>query len=105
MALEHAQNGEVVHLRSLRDGDGSRALVKTEQFEAIHLIVPAGSTIPTHQVPGQATLLCLHGRVSLALAETEVILATGDWVYLDRAEEHAVRGLEDAGLLLTILFD
>lgn len=104
MALQHAKHGEVVHLPGLAEAPGSRALVKTEQFEAIHLLVPAGTALPPHKVSAQATLQCLSGRVSLSLGETAVILAAGDWLYLERAEEYGVEGIEDAALLLTILF-
>jgi hypothetical protein len=32
-------------------------------------------------------------------------LAPGQWIYLDGGEKHAVVGVEDSSLLLTILFD
>lgn len=105
MALEHAENGEVVHLEELARDTRSTALVKTGQFEAIHLVVPKGSTIPTHRVSGQATLHCLTGRVRLSLAESSPILRTGDWLFLESCEDHSVEGLEDSAILLTILFD
>lgn len=104
MALQHAKHGQAVHLPSLAEAAGSRALVKTDDFEAIHLLVPAGSVLPPHKVSGQVTLLCLSGRVSLSFGGTDVTLAAGDWLYLERAEEHGVEGLEDAAILLTILF-
>lgn len=106
MALQHAKAGEVVHLPSLaseRGATGSAALVKSDRFETIHLVVPAGSTIPPHHVAGYLTLHCLEGRVTLGPSEIE--LGAGDWVYLDRGDQHSVQGVEDARLLLTILFD
>lgn len=104
MAIPHAEQGQVVSLPRLEGADRSTALVKTDQFEAIHLIVPAGATIPPHHVPGQATFHCLKGRLRLTFGGTSAELQAGDWLYLDRAEEHAVEGLEDSALLLTILF-
>ncbi len=104
MALHHARPGEVVQLTGL-GGETSTALVKTDQFEAIHLVVKAGSTLPPHRVAGQFTLHCLTGCVRLSLPDEDgVTLAAGDWLYLDRAEEHGVEGVEDSTLLLTILF-
>lgn len=106
MALQHAEPGEVVHLPSLapeRGATGTAALVKSDRFEAIHLIVPARATIPPHQVPGYLTLHCLEGHVTLGPSDIE--LRAGDWVYLERGEPHSVHGVEDARLLLTILFD
>jgi len=108
MALHHAQHGEVVHLSGLGvDGDDAHttALVKTEAFEAIHLLVHAGAVIPPHHVAGQATLHCLRGKVSVLLGDAAAILQAGDWMYLDGGEEHGIEGIEDAALLLTILFE
>jgi len=104
MAIAHAGPGEIVNLPLLDGAERSTAIVKTDQFQAIHLVVPAGATIPAHHVEGQATFHCLKGRIGLSLAEGTVILQAGDWLYLDRAAEHGVEGLEDSALLLTILF-
>lgn len=105
MALQHAGSGEVVRLASL-DSGGSTALVKTDQFEAIHLVLAAGATLPPHQVAGRITLQCLDGSVRLSLeGKAPVTLAQGDWLFLDRAEQHGVEAIEDARLLLTVLFD
>jgi quercetin dioxygenase-like cupin family protein len=106
MALKHALPGEIVDLRPLGSALASAttsALVKSDRFEAVRLIVRAGTTIPSHQVPGHVTLHCLEGRVALGPLGAEMF--AGDWLYLDRGEPHSVRGIEDASLLLTILFD
>ena len=63
MALDHAQPGEAVRLASLSRDHGT-ALVKTEQFEAIHLVVRAGAKLAPHSVAGEFTLQCLTGRAS-----------------------------------------
>ncbi len=107
MALKRAAPGEVVRLGPLgSDLTSSRttALVKTDRFEAVRLVVVAGSTIPAHRVDGYLTLHCLEGRVALG-AGNEIALAAGDWIYLERAADHSVRGIEDSSLLLTIMFD
>lgn len=107
MALSHAKAGEVVDLRPL----GQRlaeartsALVKTEQFEAVRLVLAAGRTIPQHSVDGQITLHCLEGHVLLH-AGREIALRVGDWIYLARSAPHALEAIEDSALLLTIMFD
>ena len=70
MALHHVKPGEVADLAPL----GSRlcdtktsALAKSNSFEAIRLVVPAGKEIPAHDVPGEITLHCLEGRAILQL--------------------------------------
>lgn len=106
MALPHAKPGEVIDLRPLGDAlaaTKTAALVKSDRFEAIRLIVPEGATIPSHQVPGYLTLHCLEGRIELG--PSGIALAAGEWLYLERGEPHSVRGIEHASLLLTILFD
>ncbi len=107
MALKHAQPGDVVNLRcpsSPFEASKSSAIVKCDRFEAVRLVVPAGSTIPIHQTEGYITLQCLEGRVAIH-TNREIELVEGDWIYLDRNAPHALRGIEDSLLLLTILFD
>jgi|SRR5690625_142670 len=108
MALKRTKPGEIFDLSPL----GSRlretktsAIDKTDTFEAIRLIVPAGTEIPAHEVTGTITLHCLEGRVALGLEHSTIEMKAGDWLYLEGGESHSVRGLEDSALLLTILFD
>ncbi len=108
MAVHHARPGEVVDLKPL--GDGLRdarttAIVKSEAFEAVRLVVLAGREIPPHQVPGPIMLHCLEGRVLLGLGDLTLEVAAGQWVYLDGGARHSVKAIEDSSLLLTILFD
>lgn len=106
MALHHAISGEVVDLRpmgaSLADAT-STALVKTDRFEVIRLVLRAGATIPAHGTPGYVTLHCLEGDVSLG--PVDATLTAGEWVYLDRGEPHSIHAIRDASVLFTIFFD
>jgi quercetin dioxygenase-like cupin family protein len=72
-------------------------------FEAVRLVVRAGTMIPTHKVPGQITILCLEGRAEIGLDGSSLQLTTHEWAYLEGGEPHSVRGIEDCSLLLTIL--
>ena len=106
MALHHAASGEVVNLEPLGPGlreARTRALVKTDQFEAIRLVLKSGDELPPHAVSGQFTLHCLEGRVSVELTETSLDLAANQWVYFDGGVPHGLRAVEDSSLLLTIL--
>jgi quercetin dioxygenase-like cupin family protein len=108
MAVHHAKSGEVVDLQPLGNklrSARTTAIVKSESFEAVRLIVRAGMKIPAHQVSGNITLHCLEGRVLLGLAESRLELSAGQWVYLDGGTKHSVKGIEESSLLLTILFD
>lgn len=108
MALHHANPGELVDLRPLGSGlagSKTRALVKSEHFEAVHLVVRAGAELPAHAVAGNITLHCLEGRITLGLADGSLEMSAGEWIYLEGGAPHSLRGVEDAALLLTILFD
>lgn len=107
MALKHAQPGEVVHLPpSATDSFPAKtaALVKTDRFEAVRLVVRAGTSIAQHKVDGYISLQCLDGHAILE-TDRDIELRAGDWAYLDRNASHAVRGIADSTLLLTIMFD
>jgi quercetin dioxygenase-like cupin family protein len=106
MALHHAAPGEKVHLASVRDVAHARtaALVKTDGFEAAQLFVRAGETIAPHSVPGYSILHCLEGAVTVEAGQ-DLQLKAGDWVYLDRGQQHSLSAIEDSSLLLTILFE
>ena len=106
MALHHAASGEVVDLAPLEAGmraSHTTALVKTEDFEAIRLVLRAGDELPAHQVSGKFTLHCLEGRVTLATAARSLELSANQWIYFDGGITHALRAIEDSSLLLTIL--
>lgn len=108
MALPHLAPGEVIGLATLdanADAAPRRALVKTEQFEAIYVSLQKGATVPKHRVAGHATVQCVKGVIAIVLNDRTVTLRDGDWMYLDRDQEHAVEGVEDGALLVTILFD
>jgi quercetin dioxygenase-like cupin family protein len=105
MALHHAKAGEIVDLKPIGPGlkgATTAAIVKTEHFEAIRLIVHAGDEIRQHKVSGEITLHCLEGHVELGLDPTPIALKANEWVYLEGGAPHSVKAIEDSSLLLTI---
>lgn len=107
MALKHAAPGEIVDLSPLGPelkNTRTAAIVKSDSFEAVRLVVRKGTSIPTHAVPGQIMLHCLEGHVTIGLENGQATLRANEWVYLQGGEPHSVHGLEDSSLLLTILF-
>jgi quercetin dioxygenase-like cupin family protein len=97
MALKHAKSGEVVDLGLLGDklnAAKTSAIIKSEHFEAIRLIVHAGSTIPTHEVADNVMLHCLEGHVRLGLGNGDIDLKAGKWVFLDRSDNYSITGVE-----------
>ena len=106
MALRHAGPGEKVRLQLLASISDARtaALVKTDAFEVVQLVLRAGERIARHSVAGYATVQCLEGSAILETDE-EIRLSRGDWLYLDRGQGHSASAIEDSSLLVTILFD
>lgn len=106
MARHHATSGEAIRLRRREEADAQTvALAKTPSFEAIHLVVRANEAIPLHHVEGSVTLYCIEGAVALVVNDEMSELHVGDWIYLAPGVPHALHGIEDSGVLLTILFD
>lgn len=106
MALEHAQPGDVVDVRPLGtrlSAARTETLVKTDALEVVRLVLPAGKEIPSHQVQGEVTVQCLEGKVVMSLAGKARDLAAGQLVHLAGDDPHALRAVEDASLLVTIL--
>jgi quercetin dioxygenase-like cupin family protein len=107
MAMHHASPGEVFDLAplgsNLKDAR-TTAIVKSEAFEVVRLVVHAGVEIKTHRVDGPITLHCLEGRARLGLPEATLELSGGQWVYLEGGVPHSIQGIEDTLMLLTIIF-
>jgi quercetin dioxygenase-like cupin family protein len=106
MAVAHAKPGEPISVRPLGAalrGEKTKTLVKTDSLEVIRLVVPAGKEIPTHQVAGEITVQCLEGRVSFTAGDNTRDLGAGDLLFLSGNAPHALRGIEDASVLVTIL--
>jgi quercetin dioxygenase-like cupin family protein len=106
MALPHAAPAEVIEIHPLSAKLKSvvtTTLVKTAHLQVIRLVLPAGKDIPPHKVAGEITIQCLEGRIAFtALGRTQE-LGTGQLLFLSGGEEHAIKGIEDAAVLVTIL--
>lgn len=106
MAIPHAQPGEIIDIRPL----GSRlkervtsTLAKTEALELLRLVIPAGTQIPQHQVPGEITVQCLEGQVIFDAGSTNRELVAGDLLFLNGGTPHALQAVKDSSVLVTIL--
>ena len=106
MALQHAVSGEKIALA--RGGDAlahftSVALAKTEHMELIRLVLLKERPMLEHKVDGEMTLQCLEGAIAFDAQGRTVILKPGELLYLAGGVPHALRALDDAVALLTIL--
>ena len=108
MAIPHATSGQVVDIRPLGDKlkqSVTTTLVKTDKLEVIRLVLPAGKEIPHHQVTGEITVQCLEGVVGFTAHGQTTVLEPGQLLFLSGSEPHAVKGIEDSSVLVTILLE
>lgn len=106
MATNHAQPGEVIDVTPLGAAladTKTTTLFKAESIEVIRLVLRTGKVIEEHSAPGEITVHCLEGRVAFTTRGETTELGPGRLLYLNAAEPHAVRCLEDASLLVSIV--
>ncbi|HZW11757.1 MAG TPA: cupin domain-containing protein [Noviherbaspirillum sp.] len=106
MALYHPISGELVDIRPLGDklvDTPSTALVRTDDFEVMRMILPAGKSVPQHHVPGEMTIQCLEGTVELQAHDKTVAMRAGDLVFLAGDIPHALYALENSAILVTMV--
>ena len=72
-------------------------------IEVILLVVPAGKEIPQHKAKGEVVVRCLEDRVAFTVFGKSQNLEAGHLLYLPTGEPHAIKGIEDASLLVTAL--
>ncbi len=106
MALHHASPGEVIDLglpAQAPDTPGTKAIVKTDRFEAIRLVLKQGDSVPAHQVGSQITLHCLQGAANVKLADRTLPLHPDQWVFFAANTVHGIDAVTDTVLLMTIM--
>lgn len=108
MAIPHAAPGLPVDLRiagELLSEAKTNALVKNDAFEAIRMVIPAGHEVcHQHQVKGAITVQCLEGRIAFSVDGDAHSLRAGQWLFLPGGVPHTITGVEDALVLLTVIF-
>lgn len=106
MAIPHAKPGEIIDARPLGaalTSAQSKTLLRASEVEVIRLVMPAGKELAEHKAKGEVVVYCLEGRAAVTAFGKTQTLHAGELLYLPTGELHAVKGLENASLLLTIL--
>lgn len=106
MPIHHAAPAEAFDVRPLGSAlkqTKTATLVKTDTLEVIRIVLPEGKLLPPHRVDGEITVQCLEGRIIFDAEGTEHELAAGQMLYLAGGAMHALRGIEDSSVLVTIL--
>jgi quercetin dioxygenase-like cupin family protein len=106
MALPRAEPGKPWNVQAfgaaLAEARTS-ALFKSGQLEVVRLVLPAGKTLPPHKVPGDITLQCIEGELTIDAQGSAQRLAAGQLMYLPGDVVHSVSAVENSSALLTIV--
>ena len=84
-------------------GAKTTVLLRTPALTVLRLIVRAGQDMPSHTPPGDATIHCLEGAIDFRVGDRTRRLAAGQMLYLAAGTVHAVRGVEHAAVLVTVV--
>lgn len=106
MALHHASPGEIVEIGPLGEKlkhAVSATIVKTDQLQVFRFILPKDKIFAEHKVPGAITVQCLEGVVEFTSPGRTQLLRAGQLVYLAEGDLHALKGIEDASVLVSIV--
>ena len=106
MAIQHASLGQLIDIKALAEYSPdapSTSLIKADQLQLLHLLLPAGHSLSEHKLAGELCIQCLAGRVRLDMHGTHLPLSAGQLTVLRASEAHAVVAELDSSLLLTLV--
>ena len=94
------------HLALAHDAPAGRSAVTVyggsdHSLRQTVIALVTGSILDDHENPGEATVHVLHGRVTLATADTTDVGSAGD-VLVVPDRRHSLEALEDSVVLLTV---
>ena len=81
--------------------DRTANMVTAPSLKVVRLVVPAGKDIAEHSAPGDITVHCLAGAIDFSADGKTTRLGPGQLLYLGAGTRHALRGVEDAIVLVT----
>ncbi|HKB06238.1 MAG TPA: cupin domain-containing protein [Gemmataceae bacterium] len=100
MAVSHTPSGAVVAVGPDSPGE-TATVVSAPTLKVARLVVPAGKDIAEHSAPGDITVQCLTGAIDFTAGGRTTRLGPGHLLYLGAGVRHALRGVEDAVVLVT----
>lgn len=105
MAIAHAASGQLMDVQPLADqlcDARTVALFKSNELEVMRLVMPAGKSMPAHEVKGESTIHCLEGEVELRMNGQSQHMQAGQLVWLEGGVNHALTAVKNSSLLVTI---
>src|SRR5262249_25533105 len=106
MTTPQPDSSEIIHVGPLGEALAeakTTPLLRTPALMVLRLVVRAGQNIPSHTPPGDATIHCLEGAIDFTDGGRTRRLTAGQMVYLAAGTVHAVRGVENASVLVTVV--
>ena len=107
MATHHAAPSEIVDLESWAydlPNNQTKVIVKTPKMELARLVFSAGDKFSDHKVSGPIVVHCIKGEIEFTVGGVVQNLKPDQLLYLLPDELHSIRAIEDAVVLLTIIF-
>ncbi len=107
VATHHASPSEIVDLETWAQDlpyEHAKVIAKTSEMELALLVYPAGGEFSSHRVSGPIVVHCIKGEIEFEAMGTSNILTSGQLVYLEPNEPHALRAIKHSIVLLTIIF-
>jgi len=100
MAASHTASGTVVTVGPAGSAQ-TATIVSTPTLKVARLVIPVGRDIPEHSAPGDITVHCLAGAIDFFAEGRTTRLGAGQLLYLGSGTRHALRGVEDAIVVVT----
>ena len=100
MAASSTPSGEVFTVGP-GGPDRTANVITAPSLKVVRLVVPAGKDIAEHSAPGDITVHCLAGAIDFTAEGRVTRLGPGQLLYLGAGARHALRGVEDAVVLVT----
>jgi quercetin dioxygenase-like cupin family protein len=108
MAIPDSASGQLIDLGIPGDAPmepkiTATALVKTPNLDVVRLLIPAGKDMSNHTAPGDITVQCLKGAIDFTAGDRHYQLTPGRMLFLVAGTMHALHGVEDSAVLVTIV--
>lgn len=101
MTLESVGTDQLEAARQSSSGRSAKTLHSGHRLRQTLIAMTAGTRLAEHQSPGDATLLCLRGRVTLNMPAGPVTIPEGALLDVP-AQRHDVVAEQDSMIILTV---
>jgi quercetin dioxygenase-like cupin family protein len=108
MALPHASPLDIINVAPLGDalaGAVSTSLIKTDNLQLLHLVLPEHHDQPAHHVDQECTIHCLEGDVEVVMPAGVRRLRPGNLIVLPARQKHSLRARTRCAVLVTLMLD